>query len=156
MNMNMTILGQMISFAIFVYLCMKFVWPPLTAALAERQKKIAEGLDAADKAARELADAQQSVEATLQESKAQAAVLIEQANKRASQIVDEAKQTAQAEGDRIKAAAAADVEQEVNRAKEALRAQVATLVVAGAEKSLGASIDVNNHKELVNKLAAEL
>ncbi len=94
MNMNMTILGQMISFAIFVYLCMKFVWPPLTAALAERQKKIAEGLDAADKAARELADAQQSVEAALQESKAQAAVLIEQANKRASQIVDEAKETA--------------------------------------------------------------
>ena len=142
MNMNMTILGQMISFAIFVYLCMKFVWPPLTAALAERQKKIA--------------DAQQSVEAALQESKAQAAVLIEQANKRASQIVDEAKETAQAEGDRIKAAAAADVEQEINRAKEALRAQVATLVVAGAEKILGASIDVNNHKELVNKLAAEL
>ena len=156
MNMNMTILGQMISFAIFVYLCMKFVWPPLTAALAERQKKIAEGLDAADKAARELADAQQSVEAALQESKAQAAVLIEQANKRASQIVDEAKETAQAEGDRIKAAAAADIEQEINHAKEALRAQVATLAVAGAEKILGASIDVKNHKELVNKLAAEL
>lgn len=156
MNMNMTILGQVISFAIFVYLCMKFVWPPLTAALAERQKKIAEGLDAADKAARELADAQQSVEAALQESKAQAAVLIEQANKRASQIVDEAKETAQAEADRIKAAAAADVEQEINRAKEALRAQVATLVVVGAEKILGASIDVNNHKALVNKLAAEL
>ena len=156
MNMNMTILGQMISFAIFVYLCMKFVWPPLTAALAERQKKIAEGLDAADKAARELADAQQSVETALQDSKAQAAVLIEQANKRASQIVDEAKETAQAEGDRIKAAAAADIEQEINHAKEALRAQVATLAVAGAEKILGASIDVKNHKELVNKLAAEL
>jgi len=156
MNMNLTIFGQMISFAIFVYLCMKYVWPPLTAALAERQKKIAEGLDAADKAARELADAEQSVATALQESKAQAATLIEQANKRASQIVDEAKETAQAEGDRIKAAAAADVEQEVNRAKEALRAQVATLAVAGAKKILGASIDVNNHKELVNKLAAEL
>ena len=156
MNMNMTILGQMISFIIFVYLCMKFVWPPLTAALAERQKKIAEGLDAADKAARKLEDAQQSVEAALQESKAQAATLIEQANKRASQIVDEAKQTAHVESDRIKVAAAADVEQEVNRAKEVLRAQVATLVVAGAEKILGASIDVNNHKELVDKLAAEL
>ena len=156
MNMNMTILGQMISFAIFVYLCMKFVWPPLTAALAERQKKIAEGLDAADKAARELADAQQSVEAALQESKAQAAVLIEQANKRASQIVDEAKETAQAEGDGIKAEAAIDVEQEMSRAKEALSAQVTTLVVAGAEKILGAAKDVNNHKELINKLAAEL
>ena len=156
MNMNMTILGQIISFIIFVYLCMKFVWPPLTAALAERQKKIAEGLDAADKAARELEDAQQSVEAALQESKAQAATLIEQANKRASQIVDEAKDTAQAEADRIKAAAAADVEQEVNRAKEALRAQVATLVVAGAEKILEATIDESAHAELAEKLAASL
>ena len=156
MNINMTIFGQIISFIIFVYLCMKYVWPPLTAALAERQKKIAEGLDAADKAARDLEAAQQSVEAELQKSKAQAAELIEQANKRANQIVDEAKTAAHAEGDRIKAAAAAEVEQEVNRAKEALRAQVATLAVAGAEKILGASVDVNNHQELVDKLAAEL
>jgi F-type H+-transporting ATPase subunit b len=156
MNINMTIFGQIISFIIFVYLCMKYVWPPLTAALAERQKKIAEGLDAADKAARELEAAQQSVEAELQKSKAQAAELIEQANKRANQIVDEAKTAAHTEGDRIKAAAAAEVEQEVNRAKEALRAQVAALAVAGAEKILGASVDVNNHQELVDKLAAEL
>ena len=156
MNMNMTIIGQIISFIIFVYLCMKYVWPPLTAALAERQKKIAEGLDAADKANRDLEAAQQSVEAELQKSKAQAAELIEQANKRANQIVDEAKTAAHTEGDRIKAAAAADVEQEVNRAKEALRAQVAALAVAGAEKILGASVDVNNHQELVDKLAAEL
>ena len=156
MNINMTIFGQIISFIIFVYLCMKYVWPPLTAALAERQKKIAEGLDAADKAARDLEAAQQSVEAELQKSKAQAAELIEQANKRANQIVDEAKTAAQTEGDRIKAAAAAEVEQEVNRAKEALRAQVAALAVAGAEKILGASVDVNNHQELVDKLAAEL
>jgi len=156
MNMNMTIIGQIISFIIFVYLCMKYVWPPLTAALAERQKKIAEGLDAADKANRDLEAAQQSVEAELQKSKAQAAELIEQANKRANQIVDEAKTAAHTEGDRIKAAAAADVEQEVNRAKEALRAQVAALAVIGAEKILGASVDVNNHQELVDKLAAEL
>jgi F-type H+-transporting ATPase subunit b len=156
MNMNMTIIGQIISFIIFVYLCMKYVWPPLTAALAERQKKIAEGLDAADKAARDLEAAQQSVETELQKSKAQAAELIEQANKRANQIVDEAKTAAQSEGDRIKAAAAAEVEQEVNRAKEALRAQVAALAEAGAEKILGASVDVNNHQELVDSLAAEL
>jgi F-type H+-transporting ATPase subunit b len=96
------------------------------------------------------------VEAELQKSKAQAAELIEQANKRANQIVDEAKTAAHTEGDRIKAAAAAEVEQEVNRAKEALRAQVAALAVAGAEKILGASVDVNNHQELVDKLAAEL
>ncbi|MGB0446861.1 MAG: F0F1 ATP synthase subunit B [Pseudomonadales bacterium] len=156
MSINMTILGQIISFVIFVLICMKYVWPPLTAALAERQKKIAEGLDAADKAARDLEAAQQSVEAELQESKARAAELIEQANKRASQIIDEAKTAAQSEGDRIKAAAQAEIEQEVNRAKEALRAQVATLAVTGAEKILGASVDMNNHQELVDKLAAEL
>ena len=156
MNINVTIIGQIISFAIFVLICMKYVWPPLTAALAERQKKIAEGLDAADKANRELAKAEQAVEAELQKSKVQAAELIEQANKRASQIIDEAKTTAQTESDRIKAAAQSEIEQEVNRAKETLRAQVATLAVAGAEKILGASVDMNNHKELVDKLATEL
>jgi F-type H+-transporting ATPase subunit b len=156
MNINLTIIGQMISFAIFVFICMKYVWPPLTAVLAERQKKIAAGLDAADKAALELVASQQSAQTTLQESKAQAAELIEQANRRANQILDEAKLVAQAEGERIKAAAKAETEQEVNRAKEALRAQVATLALTGAEKILGASINVNNHQELVDKLAAEL
>ncbi len=156
MSINMTIIGQIISFVIFVLICMKYVWPPLTAALAERQKKIAEGLDAADKATRDLEAAQQSVQAELQASKARAAELIEQANKRASQIIDEAKTAAQSEGDRIKVAAEAEIEQEVNRAKEALRAQVATLAIAGAEKILGASVDMNNHQELVDTLAAEL
>jgi F-type H+-transporting ATPase subunit b len=156
MNINLTIIGQMISFAIFVFICMKYVWPPLTAVLAERQKKIAEGLDAADKAALDLAAAQQAAQTTLQESKTQAAELIEQANRRANQILDEAKLVAQAEGERIKAAAKAETEQEANRAKEALRAQVAALAITGAEKILGASINVNNHQELVDKLAAEL
>jgi F-type H+-transporting ATPase subunit b len=156
MSINMTIIGQIISFAIFVYICMKYVWPPLTAALAERQKNIAEGLDAADKAARDLEAAQQSVQAELQQSKARAAELIEQANKRGSQIINEAKTAAQSESDRIKAAAQAEIAQEVNRAKEALRAQVATLAIAGAEKILGASVDMNNHQELVDRLAAEL
>lgn len=103
MNINATLLGQAISFAIFVWFCMQYVWPPLTAALAERQKKIAEGLSAADKAQRDLASAQDQVAQEMKAIKEQAAQLIEQANRRASQLVEEAKGQAQAESDRIKA-----------------------------------------------------
>jgi F-type H+-transporting ATPase subunit b len=156
MNINMTIIGQLIAFIIFVAVCMKYVWPVMMAALAERQKKIAEGLDAAESAERDLAQAQQSANEAMQASKQQAAEIIEQANKRANQIIDEAKTVAHTEADRIKTVAQAEIEQEMNRAKEALRAQVAGLAVAGAEKILGASIDVTNHQQMVDKLAAEL
>ena len=141
MNINLTIIGQIIAFFFFVVFCMKYVWPPITAALEERKKKIAEGLDAADRAERDLRAAQEKAEADMQSSKEQSAAIIEQANKRASQIVDEAKEAASAEADRIKHAAQAEIEQEVNRAKEGLRAQVAVLAVAGAEKILEASVD---------------
>ncbi|MBY4676564.1 F0F1 ATP synthase subunit B [Marinobacterium arenosum] len=156
MNINLTIIGQAIAFAIFVVFCMKYVWPPITAALAERKKKIAEGLDAAERAARDLHLAQQKAAADMRESKEQAAAIIEQANKRANQIIDEAKEQAREEAERVKAAAQAEIEQEANRAKEALRAQVAVLAVAGAEKILEASIDEQAHAQLVEKLAAEL
>lgn len=156
MNINLTIIGQIIAFFFFVVFCMKYVWPPITAALEERKKKIAEGLDAADRAERDLRAAQEKAEADMQESKEQSAAIIEQANKRASQIVDEAKEAAVAEADRIKNAATAEIEQEVNRAKESLRAQVAVLAVAGAEKILEASVDEAAHATLVDKLAAEL
>jgi F-type H+-transporting ATPase subunit b len=155
-NINLTIIGQAIAFFFFVVFCMKYVWPPITGALAERKKKIAEGLDAADRATRDLHLAQEKATANLRESKLEAAAIIEQANKRASQIVDEAKEQARAEADRVKLAAQAEIEQDVNRAKEALRAQVATLVVAGAEKILEASIDEKAHAQLLNKLATEL
>ena len=156
MNINLTIIGQIIAFFFFVVFCMKYVWPPITDALEERKKKIAEGLDAADRAERDLRAAQEKAEADRQESKEQSAAIIEQANKRASQIVDEAKEAASAEADRIKHAAQAEIEQEVNRAKEGLRAQVAVLAVAGAEKILEASVDQAAHAHLVDKLAAEL
>lgn len=156
MNINLTIIGQIIAFFFFVVFCMKYVWPPITAALEERKKKIAEGLDAADRAERDLRAAQEKAEADMRESKEQAAAIIEQANKRASQIVDEAKEAATAEADRVKQAAEAEIEQEVNRAKETLRTQVSALAVAGAEKILEASVDEAAHAQLVDKLAAEL
>lgn len=156
MNINLTIIGQAIAFAIFVIFCMKYVWPPITAALAERKSKIAEGLDAADRAERDLQLAKEKAAADMRQSKDEAAAIIEQANKRANQIIDEAKEQAREEAERVKHAAQAEIEQEANRAKEALRAQVAVLAVAGAEKILEATIDEKAHAKLVEKLAAEL
>ncbi len=156
MNINLTIIGQIIAFFFFVVFCMKYIWPPITEALEERKKKIAEGLDAADRAERDLRVAQEKAEAEKQDSKQQSAAIIEQANKRASQIVDEAKEAANAEAGRIKIAAKAEIEQEVNSAKESLRGQVAVLAIAGAEKILEASVDKAAHAKLVDKLAAEL
>jgi F-type H+-transporting ATPase subunit b len=124
--------------------------------MAEREQKIADGLQAADRAQHDLALAKEKVAHELHQAKQQAAAIIEQANKRSAQIVDEAKQLAREEGDRLKVAAQAEIEQEVNRAREKLRGQVAVLAVAGAEKILQSSIDINVHSALVDKLAAEL
>ena len=156
MDINMTILGQTLAFVLFVLFCMKFVWPPVIAALQERQKKIAAGLDAANRAARDLELAQDKAGQQLREAKAQAAEIIEQAKKRGTQIVDEAREQARVEADRVKAQAQAEIEQELNSVKDALRAQLGSLAVEGAEKILGATIDQNAHAELVNKLAAEI
>lgn len=156
MNINATLIGQAIAFAIFVIFCMKFVWPPVIAALHERQKKIADGLDAANRAARDLELAHEKAGQQLREAKAQAAEIIEQAKKNANQIVDEAREQARAEGDRMVAQAKAQIEQEINSVKDALRAQVGALAVSGAEKILGSSIDANAQKQLVDQLAAEI
>lgn len=156
MNLNLTLVGQAISFALFVWFCMKFVWPPVIAALEERSQKIADGLDAANRASRDLELAQEKATHTLRESKEQAAEIIEQANKRANQIIDEAKEQALADGQRLREAANTEIEQDVIRAKEALRAQVSQLALIGAEKILGATVDEKAHSELVAKLAQEL
>lgn len=156
MNINATLIGQAIAFAVFVWFCMKFVWPPLIAAMREREEKIAGGLQQADQAEKDLELAKEKAMETLREAKAHAAELIEQANKRASQLVEEAKEQARAEGDRLKAAAQSEVEQEVSRAKEALRAQVSVLSVAGAEKILGSSVDASAHSKMLDDLASEL
>ncbi len=156
MNINATLIGQSITFFIFVWFCLKFIWPPIRNAMAEREEKIAHGLQSADRAEHDLELAREKVLRQLHDAKHEAAAIIEQANKRSAQIVDEAKEQAREEGDRLKVAAQAEIEQEVNRAREKLRNQVATLAVAGAEKILQSSIDVNIHSELVDKLAAEL
>ncbi len=156
MNINLTLIGQIIAFAVFVAFCMKFVWPPLINAMQERAKKIADGLDAANRAQRDLKLAQEKAGSQLREAKEQAAQIIEQANKRASQIIDEAKEAASKEGDRIKVAAQAEIDQEVNRAKETLRSQVSTLAVAGASKILETSVDLTKHEALLDQLAKEL
>lgn len=156
MNINLTLFGQLVSFLFFIWFCKKFVWTAIVNAMEERQKKIADGLDAADRASRDLELAQEKATEQLKEAKQEAAAILEQANKRANQIVDEAKEQAKAEGDRLKAAAQAELEQEVNRAKEDLRKQVSVLAIAGAEKILQSNIDEKVNRELVDSLAAQL
>jgi F-type H+-transporting ATPase subunit b len=155
-NINATLIGQAIAFAVFVWFCMKFVWPPIIAALEERQKKVEEGLNAADKAKQDLEQASAKVEQELKAAKAQAAALIEQANRRAVQLSEEAKQQAAAEAERILTQAKADIEQERASVRDALRLQVSALAVAGAEKILQTEIDANRHAEMLNKLSTEL
>lgn len=156
MNINFTMVGQAIAFAIFTWFCMKFVWPPVMAALAERQKKIADGLNAADKAKQDLEAAHAQVAQELQAAKQQAAALIEQANRRAGQVAEEVKAQASAEAERILTQARADIEHEIAGARDALRLQVAALAVAGAEKILQAEIYAAKHAAMLNQLATEL
>ena len=156
MNINLTLIGQMIAFICFVMFCMKYVWPPILAAMAEREKKIADGLAAADRASHDLELAKEKAVERLKEAKHEASGIIDAANKRGNQIVEEAKDTAVVEADRVKTSAQAEIEQETNRAREQLRSQVAALTLAGAEKVLGAAIDQSAHAELVDKLAEEL
>ena len=156
MNINLTLVGQLVTFVLFVMFCMKYVWPPIMAAMKERADKITEGLAAADRAGHDLELAQEKAIERLKEAKEEAASIIDAAGKRGIQIVDEAKDRARAEGERLKEAAQAEIEQEVNRAREHLRGQVADLALAGAEKVLAAEIDIKRHGELVDKLAAEL
>jgi len=155
-NINWTLVGQSLTFLAFVFFCMKYVWPALIGVMQEREKRIADGLEAADRADKDLELAQKKASEQLSEAKTQAAQIIDQANKRASQIVDEAKEQAQAEADRIKAAAQAEVDNQVSAAREQLRSQVATLALTGAEKVLGSSVDAAAHADMLDKLAAEL
>ncbi len=156
MDINATLLGQLVSLAFFVWFCMKFVWPPILAGLSERQRKIEDGLNAAAKAQNDLSSAHDQVAAELKQAKQQGMVLIEQAGKRAEAIVEEAKVAAQAEAMRIKTAAQAELEQEITRAKDQLRLQVAHLAVIGAEKILAVEVDRARHASMLEGLAAQL
>ncbi|CAM3893868.1 MULTISPECIES: F0F1 ATP synthase subunit B [Vibrio] len=156
MNINATLLGQAISFALFVWFCMKYVWPPLMQAIEERQKKIADGLQAAERAAKDLDLAQANASDQLKEAKRTATEIIEQANKRKAQILDEAREDAQTERQKILSQAEAELEAERNRARDELRKQVATLAVAGAEKIIERSIDKEAHKDILDNITAKL
>lgn len=156
MNINLTLIGQSITFAVFVWFCMKFVWPPIVAALEARKKQIADGLAAADRGKHELELAAKRASETLHDAKIKASEIIAQAEKRASQIIDEAKNAAKGEGDRMIAAAKAEIEQESHRAREALRSEVAVLVIAGAEKVLRREIDAKAHADLLEAIKNEL
>lgn len=156
MNINATLLGQAISFALFVWFCLKFVWPPLINAIEERQKKIADGLADAGRAAKDLELAQAKASEQLKEAKVTANEIIEQANKRKAQIVEEAKAEADLERAKIIAQGKAEIENERNRVKDDLRKQVAALAVLGAERILERSIDQAAHSDLVDKLVAEI
>jgi len=155
-DFNLTFIGQSVAFFVFWWFCQAKVWPLFANILEERKKKIADGLEAADRAQRDLVLAQEKFTDSLKEAKVEAAAIVDQANKRASQIVEEAKDQARDEGKRLIAGANAEIEQEINRAKEVLRSQVAAIAIAGAEKILESSIDQAANEELINKLAGEL
>ena len=156
MNINITLLGQMISFAILIWFTVKFIWPPLMRAIEERQQKIAEGLAAADRSQKDLAQAQDKVNDIVREARSKANEIIEQAHSRGNQIIDQAKQDALAEADRQKAVAMAEIESAANRAREDLRQKVGALAVAGAERLIRREIDAKAHQDILNELAAEI
>ena len=156
MNINLTLIGQSITFLFFILFCMKVVCPALLGVMQAREQKIAKGLENAERADKDLELAKEEAGKKLTKAKSQAATIVEQANKRASQIVDEAKVQAQLEAERIKTAAHAEVDRQVSQAREELRRKVSVLAIAGAEKILGASVDANAHNTMLDKLAAEL
>ena len=156
MNINITLFGQMLSFAILIWFTVKFIWPPLIKAIEERQQKIAEGLAAADRSQKDLAQTHDKVNEALKEARVKANEIIEQAHNRANSIVDQAKTDAVVEATRQKALADADIVASANRAREDLRKQVSLLAVSGAEKLLRREIDANAHKALLDELAAQL
>ncbi|MCC5858227.1 MAG: F0F1 ATP synthase subunit B [Ectothiorhodospiraceae bacterium] len=156
MEINATLLGQMIAFAIFVWFTMKFVWPPVSQAMRSRQEKIAEGLAAAERGRKDLEQAESEKGELLKEARQKANEILDQANKRANQLIDEAREAARKEGERQLAQAQAQIEQELNQAKQELREQVVTLAVTGATKVLGREVDAKAHNDLLNDLAKQL
>lgn len=156
MNLNATMIGQAIAFAILIWFSVKFIWPQLTNAIEERQKKIAEGLSAADKSQKDLVEAKEQANAIVREARDKAAKIVDQANRRGNEMVDEAKVSAQSEGQRLLTEARAEVALEKGRVRDQLRAEVATLAVAGASRVLGREIDARAHADLIEQLAAEI
>ena len=156
MNFNATLIGQMITFVIFVWICMKYIWPPLMNALEQRNARISEGLAAAERGQKDLEDAKLKVTDSLNEAKQQAQEIINQAQKRANEIVDEAKGSAREEADKIKAAASVDIDQQITAAREQLRKEVSAVALQGAQKILRREVDAKAHAEVLDELAAQI
>ena len=156
MNINFTLIAQAITFAIFIWFTVKFVWPPLLNAIEKRQKEIADGLAAANEGKMSLEVASKKNAEALEQTKQKSSEILGQAEKRASQIIDDAKVTANTEAERIKSSAQSEIEQEINRAKEDIRGQISNLAIAGAEKILEKEIDKKAHAEMLTKLAKDL
>jgi F-type H+-transporting ATPase subunit b len=156
MNLNLTLLIQAVVFVILGWITMKFIWPPLIAAIEERQKKIAEGLAAADKGEKSLVEAKEAANELIKEARDRAVKIVDQANRRSNEVIDEAKTAANTEGQRIVGDARSQASLEATRAREQLRKEVATLAVAAASKLIGREIDARAHAELLDKLATDI
>ena len=156
MDINATLIGQTIAMIVFVWFCMKYIWPPLLEAIEERQEKIAEGLAAASKGDEKLEAAKAEADQIIADARKQATGILDQAHARANEIVAEGKDNGVKERDRQLAAAQAEIEQETNKAREELRGQVSAIAVASAEKILNREIDAKQHEDILGKLASEL
>lgn len=156
MSITLTIIGQAISFAIFVLFCMKFVWPPLINALRERQKTISDGLTAAAKAHDDLAAAQKTADTLVKEGKEQAATIVANANKRAATIVEEAKAQAEAEKTRIISSADDEIQRNLQKTRSELGGSLQALVVDGVRKIIGKEVDVSTHKSIIDGLESQI
>lgn len=156
MEINATLIGQMIAFAFFVWFTMKFVWPHLSEAMRARQDKISDGLAAAERGRKELDDANSQASEILKEARQKANEILDQANKRANEAIQESRETARAEGERQLAAAQAQIEQELNQVKQDLREHVVTLAVTGASKVLEREVDAKAHNDMLTDLAKQL
>ena len=156
MDINMTLIGQSIAMLVFVWFCMKYIWPPILTAIEERQAQIEEGLAAADKGQESLVKAAAEADEIVADARKQATGILDQANSRASEIVAGGKSDGVKERERQLSAAKAEIEQEANRAREELRGQVSAIAVASAEKILRREIDGKAHDDILGKLAQEL
>lgn len=156
MNINLTLIAQAISFALFILFTVKFVWPPLMKAIEQRQKQIADGLAAGEQGKQQLEASGKRASEEIAKARERAAEIVAHAEQRASQMIEAAKNAAKEEGNREKAAAKAEIDQEVSRAREALREQVAVLAVSGAEKILQREVNAQAHAELLAQLKKEL
>jgi F-type H+-transporting ATPase subunit b len=156
MNINLTLIGQLLTFVVFVWVTMRFVWPPIIAALEERKQEIASGLAAAERGQHAQELAEERAKEVLRDAKSQAADIVTQAQQRAVEIIDGGKEDAHVEGERILTAARAEIEQDANRARKELREKIGVLVVAGAEKILQKEINPSAHQDIIESLGKQI